>query len=93
MLTKTMVDTRTTDPDIADKTRNYLSAMQAEFASVFAAAQAAGEISDAADVQRLARRFQSNVTALRLAVHQGMDDQNFIQLTEDMAAEVEALRV
>lgn len=92
MLTKTMVDTRTTDPDIAAKTRDYLNAMQSEFAAAFTAAQSAGEIQTDIDPQRLARRFQSNVTALRLAMHQGMHDHDFQQLTEDMASEIDALR-
>lgn len=93
MLTKTMVDTRTTDPAIATKTREYLTAMQAEFAVAFSAAIAGGEIKNDADAQRLARRFQSNVTALRLAMHQGIDDHAFQQLTEDMATEIDALRI
>tara|TARA_R110002051_G_scaffold4386_4_gene23400 strand:+ start:16452 stop:17045 length:594 start_codon:yes stop_codon:yes gene_type:complete len=92
MLTKTMVDTSTTDPDIAAKTRDYLAAMQSEFAAAFTAAQAAGEISGSADPQRLARRFQSNVTALRLAMHQGMAYHDFEQLAQDMAAEIDSLR-
>lgn len=92
MLTKTMVDTRTTDPAIAATTRNYLIAMQDEFAAAFAAAQNAGELADSADPDRLARRFQANVTALRLALHQGMEIGDFTQLAEDMASEIDDLR-
>ena len=51
MLTKTLVDTRTTDPAIAAMTRDYLTAMQDEFA----AARNAGELEDNADPNRLAR--------------------------------------
>ncbi|MEP4195518.1 MAG: TetR family transcriptional regulator [Aliishimia sp.] len=93
MLTKTLVDTRTTDPAIAATTRDYLSAMQTEFAAVFTAAQNAGEMAKDADPARLARRFQANITALRLAVHQGLEANDFTQLAEDMAAEIETLRV
>lgn len=93
MLTKTLIDTNATDPAIAAMTRDYLSAMQTEFAAVFAAAKEAGELADDADPNRLARRFQANVTALRLALHQGMAAEDFAQLTEDMAAEIENLRV
>lgn len=92
MLTKTMVDTRTTDPAIAATTREYLTAMHSEFADAFKAAQLAGELPMTADTNRLARRFQSNLTALRLALHQGMENQDFAQLAEDMATEVEDLR-
>ncbi|MZR30038.1 TetR/AcrR family transcriptional regulator [Sneathiella litorea] len=93
MLTKTMVDTRTTDPAIAAATRNYLSAMHNEFRAAFSAAQTAGELADSADPNRLAHRFQANVTALRLALHQGMGAEDFTQLAEDMALEIEGLRV
>lgn len=93
MLTKTLVDTRTTDPTIAAATRDYLAVMQEEFSAAFAAAQNAGELADGADPDRLARRFQANVTALRLALHQGIGTKNFAQLTEDMATEIEDLRL
>ncbi|MEH6725068.1 MAG: helix-turn-helix domain-containing protein [Hyphomicrobiales bacterium] len=93
MLTKTLIDTNATDPSITAKTRDYLTAMQTEFAAVFAAAKEAGELAESADPDRLARRFQANVTALRLALHQGMAAEEFAQLTEDMATEIENLRV
>ncbi len=93
MLTKTLVDTQSTEPAIAEVTRVYLAAMQAEFAEAFRKARASGELPDTADPERLARRFQTNVAALRLAVHQGMDGSDFAELAEDMAREVERLRL
>lgn len=93
MLTKTLVDTRATDPAIAATTQGYLTDMQNEFAAVFAVARDVGELASGADPDRLARRFQANVTALRLAVHQGMAEDDFDQLTEDMALEIESLRL
>ena len=93
MLTKTLVDTRTTDPEIAATTQGYLSAMQREFSEAFLAARDLGELSQDADPARMARRFQANITALRLALHQGMGPDEFAQLTEDMAAELEEQRV
>lgn len=92
MLTKTLVDTATTDPAIAAITRDYLTKMQTEFSAAFVAAQTAGELPPTADPNRLARRFQANVTALRLALHQGIGAQGFAELAEDMASEIEALR-
>ena len=56
--------------------------------SIYAAFSSSGS----ADPQRLARRFQSNVTALRLAMHQGMAYHDFEQLAQDMAAEIDSLR-
>lgn len=93
MLTKTMVDTRSTEPAIAEATRGYLEAMQHEFAQAFGLARAGGELPETADPERLARRFQTNVAALRLAVHQGMKPEAFAELAEDMAREIEQLRV
>lgn len=93
MLTRTIVDTRSTDPEIVKAARDYLSTMQREFSSAFARARAMGELPAAADPDRLARRFQSNVTALRLAMHQDMPADDLLQLAEDMAQEVEHLRV
>ena len=91
MLTKTMVDTRTTDPAIAQTTREYLAAILSEFEAAFAAAREMGELPATADPKRLARRFQANVTALRLALHQGMEAEDFAELADDMAAEIESL--
>ncbi|MDA3888623.1 MAG: helix-turn-helix domain containing protein [Allgaiera sp.] len=93
MLTKTLVDTRATDPSIAAASQEYMSAMQSEFAAAFAAARDIGELPDGIDPDRLARRFQANITALRLALHQGMAPADFAQLAEDMAEEIESLRV
>lgn len=92
MLTKTLVDTRATDPKLAAASQDYMNAMQDEFATAFGAARDAGELAEDADPARLARRFQANVAALRLAVHQGMAAEDFVQLAEDMAQEVESLR-
>lgn len=92
MLTKTLVDTCETDPAIAAASQEYLRAMQDEFAAAFATARDTGELHHATDPDRMARRFQANVTALRLALHQGMQAEDFTELAEDMAKEVENLR-
>lgn len=91
MLTKTLVDTGATDPGLAAAAQSYLSAMQVEFATAFAAAREGGELACEADPNRLARRFQANVAALRLALHQGMAADEFSQLAEDMAEEIDSL--
>lgn len=93
MLTKTLVDTRTTDPAIAEASRRYLDRMRAIFAEGFAAAQAAGELPDTADPARLARRFQANINALRLELHRGAPPQDITMLAEDMAREIEQLNI
>lgn len=93
MLTKTMVDTQTTEPAIVAATQAFLAAMLAEFAAVFRKARACGELPQTANPERLARRFQSNVTALRLALHPGKKAEEFKQLAKVMAQEIEQLRV
>ncbi len=93
MLTRTLVDTRATDPAIAAVTQGYLDEMASEFARAFADARDRGEIAPDADPARLARRFQAYVTALRVELHRGAPDSVIRDLAEDMAREIEALRV
>ncbi len=81
------------DPAIATATQHYLNTMQKEFAVAFAAAQKAGEITGTAHPDRLARRFQANITALRLATHHGMAAADFAELAEDMATEIERMQI
>lgn len=93
MLTKTLVDTRGTDPAIVAVTRGYLDAICDDFAGAFEAARDKGEIASDADPRRLARRYQANITALRVELHRGASDKAIRDLVEDMASEIEALRV
>ena len=91
MLTKTLVDTNTTDEKIASASKNYLDQMCAEIAGVFRAAQDAGEIAANADPDRLARRYQANLTALRVEMHRGSPADIITALAEDMATETMTL--
>ena len=92
MLTKTLVDTKTTDPEIAEATQEYLNQMRKEFSDAFADAIENGELPPNADPDRLARRFQANVTALRIELHRGAPQEEVAALAEDMAQEMENLR-
>ncbi|WP_424942314.1 TetR/AcrR family transcriptional regulator [Aliiroseovarius crassostreae] len=92
MLTRSLVDTNATDPALATTTRRYLADMEAEFAAVFARARDLGLLPATADVRRLARRYQANLSALRLALMQGMAPQELTDLAEDMATEIENLK-
>ncbi|ALI54289.1 TetR/AcrR family transcriptional regulator [Celeribacter marinus] len=91
MVTKTLIDTRTTDPEIVAKAREYLGAMHQEFKSCFAQAIAQGALSQSSDPDRLARRYQANISALRLELARGAPDEDVIALAEDMAHEIEAM--
>ncbi len=92
MLTKSLVDTSSTDPAIAERTRHYLTEMRDEFTTVFERAKAARELSPTADAARLARRFQANISALRLELHLGSSPDQIAALAEDIAQEIESLR-
>jgi TetR/AcrR family transcriptional regulator, transcriptional repressor for nem operon len=87
MLMKTLVDTRATDPKLAEASRAYLDQMCGEFAAVFSAAQDAGEIAKEADPRRLARRYQANITALRVELQRGTSQADIAELAADMAQE------
>ncbi len=87
MLTKTLVDTKTTDDKIAAASQDYLDQMCVEIAEAFKAAQRAGEIAVNADAERLARRFQANLTALRVELHRGSSPTIIAALAEDMSRE------
>jgi AcrR family transcriptional regulator len=93
MLTKTLVDTRTTDPALAAKARDYMTAMHQEFSTSFTSAIALGELPQSADPDRLARRFQANIAALRLELARGADAADVVALAEDMVSELMALRI
>lgn len=87
MLMKTLVDTKSTDPKIADVSRNYLDQMCTEFEAAFEAARAAGEVPPDADTKRYARRFQANITALRIELQRGGAKSDIANLAADMAQE------
>lgn len=87
MLMKTLVDTTSTDPKIAQVSQSYLDEMRTEFARAFRAAQAAQEIPAQADPDRLARRYQANITALRVELQRGVARAELIALADDMARE------
>ena len=88
MLVKTLLDATPNDPAIANAARHYLDLMRAEIAAAFERARTAGEIQDDADAERLATRFQSDVTALRIEAHRGTDRAALAQLADGMAADI-----
>lgn len=93
MLLKTIIDTQTTEPSLAEQARNHLDDIRTEIALVFRHAQSDSQILAEANVNHLARRYQANVNALRVELHQSGDSGGIHQLAEDMALEVERLGV
>ena len=93
MLVRTMLDATAGEAELGARARGYLDAIRAEIEAAFRKAQENGELSGAPDPARLAQRYQSNMTALRIEAHRGLDDATLIALAEEMAQEVEALRL
>jgi AcrR family transcriptional regulator len=87
MLMKTVVDTASTDPKIAAASQRYLDQMCAAFAESFEAARDAGELPFDADPMRLARRYQANISALRVELLRGTPQEHIANLAADMARE------
>lgn len=92
MLTKTLVDTTATDPEIATQTKSYLAQVRHAFSDAFEHAKATGELPDQADCARLARRFQGAISALRFELHLGTDQTEITEFAEDFARDIEALQ-
>ncbi|MDS9468826.1 TetR/AcrR family transcriptional regulator [Paracoccus sp. MBLB3053] len=92
MVTKTLIDTKTTAPEISARAKDYLGQFRAAFAQGFERAKAMGELPPDADSARLARRLQAHVAALRLELHLGTDPAEVSALAEDLAQAIEALR-
>ncbi|QXT38159.1 TetR/AcrR family transcriptional regulator [Gymnodinialimonas ceratoperidinii] len=88
MLMKTIIDTSATDPQIAEASQRHLDEMCAAFARVFEAAQARGDLPAEADPKRLARRYQANISALRVELLRGTEPDQVAMLADDMAHEV-----
>ena len=87
MLMKTVIDTASTDPQIALVSERHLANMCAAFAEGFEAARDAGELPSDVDPLRLARRFQANISALRVELQRGTSQAHVTELAADMAAE------
>jgi TetR/AcrR family transcriptional repressor of nem operon len=93
MLVKTILDTAATDAPIADQSRVYLDRMREEIAILFDLAKSKGELPSNSDPDRLARRFQAELTALRIETHRGTDKKDLAMLADDMAESWAKLRV
>ena len=66
--------------------------MTASIAEIFRDAHDKGELPMSADPDRLARRYQMNLTALRIEAQRNGADDSLAALADELAAEVEALR-
>ncbi|MEM8850047.1 MAG: TetR/AcrR family transcriptional regulator [Pseudomonadota bacterium] len=88
MLVKTLLESP--DGPVRDAAISNLRSMETVFASLFREAQAAGEIAQHHDPDRLARRHQSDITGLRATLER--PDVAATALVEEMAEGLDALR-
>lgn len=93
MLVRTLLDTTSTEAVIAARARRYLDEMKTEIAAAFDRAKSSGELPPDADPDRLARRYQSDITALRIESQRGIDPIELATLADDKARDFERLRV
>lgn len=92
MLVKTLLETPDDDLILRRLTEEMMQGMEAEFATAFRAARAAGELPDSADPERLASRFQAEIFGLRAYAQRSDAQDKVAQLAEDIAQDIEALR-
>jgi AcrR family transcriptional regulator len=92
MLTRTLVDTTATNPEIAARTKQYLIEVRQAFCAAFESAKAMGELPLDTNCAALARRFQGSVSALRFELHLGTDHAGMTSLAEELAQDIEEMR-
>lgn len=93
MVVKALLEATEDDAAIAKAARACLDSMAEGLAAVFQAARDAGELPENADVALLGRRFQMNLTALRIEAQRSGPSEQLTKLADDMSREVESLRV
>lgn len=93
MLVKTLLNTTAEDTAIATQVGEYLVLMEKEMAAVFERAKQLGELPENADPRRLARRFQSDITALKIEAYRSVDPEELAASADELAQDIEAMRV
>lgn len=89
MLSKTLLELQGQNSVLAKKAADHLAKMEAEFASLFRQAQELGDISPHASAEKLARRYQSDLTGLRVSAERG--DVDAMELAEEIATDLDRL--
>lgn len=92
MLVKTLLTTTTEDAEITRTVDSYLEGMAQEMAHVFEQAKAAGEIRADLDPRRLARRFQSDLSALKIEAYRDAPAEELARRADELAQDLDDLR-
>lgn len=93
MIVKTLLNSTAEDAAISRQVEKYLDLMEAEMAIAFDRAKQLGEIPDDADCRRLARRYQSDITALKIEAYRGVDPDELAASADELADKLEAMRI
>ncbi|WP_158772743.1 TetR/AcrR family transcriptional regulator [Cobetia sp. L2A1] len=97
MLAKSLLELGEREQAARDKVEMLLAGMEARFCQAFRDAHVAGQIIDperpAHQPERLGRRLQAEVMGLRAYAQREGDSEIVHQLAEDIAQDIEALRV
>jgi AcrR family transcriptional regulator len=93
MLVKTMLETPSDNVELLGLAEALIQSMEATFAETFGQAIQAGELPSTADPDRLASRLQAEIFGLRTYAQRKGADVRVTQMAEDIAREIEALRV
>lgn len=91
MLVKTLLEMPDDDPVLRLQTEEMMQKMEAEFAGAFRAAQLNGELPASANPERLASRLQAAIFGLRAYAQRSDAQSRIIQMTEDIALDIESL--
>ena len=92
MLVKSLLELGAREQLALDKVEKLLAVMEGRFAECFMEAQRLGELDNALDARRLARRLQAEVMGLRAFAQRNIESSVVHELAEDMASSIEHLR-
>jgi hypothetical protein len=91
MVIKTLIESESAPHDIVEQARHYHQLMIKQIQTIFDSAQRKGEIKSDLNTYALARKFQANITSLRIEAFLNEDPSDITVLTDMMIADLESL--
>ncbi|MEO0344390.1 MAG: helix-turn-helix domain-containing protein [Pseudomonadota bacterium] len=92
MIVKAILETSVPSPTLADHARILFNKARKGFQQVFEMAQAKGDIAESHDPVQLARKYQADITTLRLGNHIAAGSENNKELADIFIQNLNALR-
>ncbi|QFS81708.1 HTH-type transcriptional repressor ComR [Roseivivax sp. THAF40] len=93
MLVKTLLETPDDEPELRRSVEDMMRQTERAFAAAFRSARDAGEIAPDADPDQLAARLQAAIFGLRAYAQRTDADDRVARIAEEIAKDVEALRI